>query len=185
MAFDVFISSPHHDKATADAACAALELSKVRCWIAPRDVPPGAEWAEDDVHAIDSCRAMVLLFSSISYQQSRQIRREVRCAFDQEKPVVPFRIENVIPEQSLAYYMGSVHWLDALTPPLELHLQTLVQSVKPFVGRTVPSERGGNEQDPHGPIGAKHTSPASVPPNNPTTTSKSLLAWSLEEFLYR
>lgn len=48
--------------------------------------------------------------------------------------------------------MGSVHWLDALTPPLELHLQTLVQSVKPFVGRTVPSERGGNEQDPHGPI---------------------------------
>jgi hypothetical protein len=49
-------------------------------------------------------------------------------------PVVPFRIENVAPEKSLAYFMGSVHWLDALTPPIEQHLQKLVAAVKPFVG---------------------------------------------------
>jgi hypothetical protein len=125
----VFISYPHQDKATADAACAALEAAKIRCWIAPRDVPPGSEWAEAIVTAIDDCRAMVLIFSS-STNRSRQIHREVQRAFDREKPVVPFRIENVTPEKGLAYYMGPVHWLDALTPPLEQHLHQLVASMR-------------------------------------------------------
>ncbi|HUD88380.1 MAG TPA: toll/interleukin-1 receptor domain-containing protein, partial [Xanthobacteraceae bacterium] len=109
MAFDVFISYPHRDKATADAVCAKLEAEGIRYWIAPRDVPPGAEWAASIVDAIDHCRAMVLIFSS-STNESKQIHREVQQAFDAEKPVVPLRIENVTPEKSLRYYMGSVHW---------------------------------------------------------------------------
>lgn len=155
MKFDVFISYPHEEKAAADAACAALELAKVRCWIAPRDVAPGAEWASAIVHAIDNCSAMVLIFSSHT-NRSRQIRREVQRAFDREKPVIPLRIENVSPEQSLAYYMGPVHWLDALTQPLEQHLQKLVLSVKPFVEQTVSSGKGGYENNPQGPIGVAH-----------------------------
>jgi hypothetical protein len=137
--FDAFISYPHQDKATADAACAKLEAEGIRCWIAPRDVPPGADWAEAIVDAIDGCRAMVLIFSS-STNASRQIRREVQQAFDGEKPVVPFRIENVVPERSLRYYMGSVHWLDALTPPLEQHLEKLAASVQALV-RTATVDR--------------------------------------------
>ena len=137
MNFDVFISYPHQDKATADAACAKLEAEGIRCWIAPRDVPPGAEWAEAIVDAIDGCRAMVLIFS-LSTNASRQIRREVQQAFDGEKPVVPFRIENVVPEGSLRYYMGSVHWLDALTPPLEQHLEKLAASVQALVRTATP-----------------------------------------------
>jgi len=132
MNFDVFISYAIEDKATADAACARLEADGIRCWIAPRDVPPGAEWAGAIVDAIDHCRAMVLIFSS-SANGSKQIHREVHRAFDKEVPVVPFRIENIVPEKSLAYYMGPVHWLDALTLPLEQHLQRLAVSVKTFV----------------------------------------------------
>jgi len=129
MNFDVFISYPHEDKATADAACAKLEAESVRCWIAPRDVRPSADWAASIVDAIDNCRVMVLIFSSRA-NQSKQVHREVQRAFDQEKPVVPFRIENTVPEKTLAYYMGPVHWLDALTPPFERHLDTLAQSIK-------------------------------------------------------
>lgn len=130
--FDVFISYPHQNKVTADAACAKLEAAGIRCWIAPRDVPPGTEWAAAIVDAIDRCRAVVLIFSS-SANGSKQIRREVQQAFDAEKPVVPFRIEDVTPEKALRYYLGSVHWLDALTPPLEEHLRRLVSSVNGFV----------------------------------------------------
>jgi formylglycine-generating enzyme required for sulfatase activity len=129
MKFDVFISYPHANKATADAVCAALEADGVRCWVAPRDVPPGSEWAAALVEAIDRCRLMVLVFSSHS-NQSKQVFREIQRAFDREAPVIPFRVEDVNPEKSLAYYMGSVHWLDAFTPPLEQHLQRLVTSVK-------------------------------------------------------
>src|SRR5262249_3170721 len=50
-----------------------------------------------------------------------------------EKPVVPFRIENVNPKEALRYYMSSVHWLDALTPPLEQHLQKLAATVRGLV----------------------------------------------------
>ena len=75
---------------------------------------------------------MLLIFSSHA-NHSKQIRREVQRAFDRDVPVVPFRVENVLPEKSLAYFMGPVHWLDALTPPLEQHLQRLAASVKALV----------------------------------------------------
>jgi hypothetical protein len=132
MAFDVFISYPHQEKAAADAACARLEAEGIRCWIAPRDITPSAAWAASIVDAIDKCRAMVLIFSTHT-NQSKQVHREVQQAFDGEKPVIPLRIEDVKPEQALRYYMGSVHWLDALTPPLEQHLNQLVVAVRSFV----------------------------------------------------
>jgi ferredoxin len=131
MNFDIFISYPNQDKAVADAACAQLEAHGIRCWIAPRDLAPGTNWPAAIVDAIDRCRAMVVIFSS-STNASKQVHREVQRAFDREVPVVPFRIENVSPEATLAFFMGSVHWLDALTPPLEQHLQKLVATVKPF-----------------------------------------------------
>jgi len=45
-----------------------------------------------------------------------------------------------MPERSLRYYMGSVHWLDALTPPLEQHLEKLAASVIGLV-RAAASDR--------------------------------------------
>jgi formylglycine-generating enzyme required for sulfatase activity len=135
VAFDVFISYPHQNKAVADAACATLEVKGVRCWIAPRDIAPSAEWAASIVEAIDQCRVMVLIFSAHA-NESKQIHREVQQAFDGEKPVIPFRIENIHPEQSLRYYMGSVHWLDALTPPLGAHLEKLVLAVQALLSAT-------------------------------------------------
>ena len=34
---DIFVGRSEADKATADAACAALAARRVRCWIVPRD----------------------------------------------------------------------------------------------------------------------------------------------------
>jgi hypothetical protein len=132
MPYDVFISYPHQNKTVADAACAKIEAAGIGCWIAPRDISPSAEWAASIIEAIDNCRVMVLVFSSYA-NQSRQVRREVQQAFDNEKPVIPFRIENIPPERALRFYMGSVHWLDALTPPVEQHLEKLVDSVAALV----------------------------------------------------
>jgi hypothetical protein len=81
---------------------------------------------------IDQCRVMVLIFSTHA-NLSKQVRREVQQAFEEEKPVVPFRIEDVKPEKALRYFIGPVHWLDALTPPVEQHLQKLTASVRGLV----------------------------------------------------
>ena len=129
MAFDVFISYPSEDKNVADAACAALEAGGIRCWIAPRDVSPGVDWAAAIVDAIEQCRVMVLIFSGHA-NRSKQIHREVQRACDAGKIIIPFRIEDSSPEKALGYYLGAIHWLDALTPPLERHLLALCDRLR-------------------------------------------------------
>jgi hypothetical protein len=59
MDFDTFISYSSTDKPAADATCAVLENSGIRCWIAPRDIRAGVEYAAAILDAIDRCRVMV------------------------------------------------------------------------------------------------------------------------------
>jgi hypothetical protein len=134
MAVDVFISYAIADKLTADAACAALEASGIRCWIAPRDVLPGMDYAESIIEAIEKCRAMVLIFSS-NANRSNQVKREVERAVHHGIPIIPFRIEDVPPARALEYYISSSHWLDALTPPLDEHLKQLASTIRILLDR--------------------------------------------------
>jgi TIR domain len=135
MAHDVFISYSKSDKRTADGACAALEAAGIRCWIAPRDVAPGVSWPAAIIDAIGRSHVMVLVFSSHALA-SKEVQREVINAFQNRVVVVPLRIEDVRPSGELAYYMCTTHWLDALTPPLEAHLQRLCTTIKALVPRT-------------------------------------------------
>ena len=154
MPFDVFISYSSKDKTTADATCAALESAGIRCWIAPRDVRPGVEYAASIIEGLDACRVMVLVFSS-NANASVQVHREIERAISKGLTIIPLRIEEIAPTHAMAYYLSSIHWLDALTPPLAkhlLHLTELVQAnlnvgpdspqttVSPFVRR--PFENG-------------------------------------------
>jgi len=129
MAHDVFISYSNVDKAVADATCATLERAGIRCWIAPRDIATGADWGGAIVNAIDNTRVTILIFSAKA-NTSPQIRREVERSISVGATVMPIRIEDVKPTESLAYFMGTVHWLDAMTPPLEAHLEKLVATIK-------------------------------------------------------
>lgn len=122
MPHDVFVSYPSADKVTADAVVAALESHGLRCWYAPRDVVPGADWAASIVHAIGASRLTILVFSEAT-NTSEHILREVRQAADARTPILPFRISPENPSESLQYYIGGTHWLDALTRPLERHLE--------------------------------------------------------------
>ena len=134
MAYDVFISYAKEDKIVADAVCATLESHAVRCWIAPRDVLPGVPYGEAIIDAIRGCRIMILVFSSKS-NTSPHIPKEIERAVSAGVAVIPFRIEDVMPGKSLDYFIGSVHWLDALTRPLEQHLERLVQNVQTLLSR--------------------------------------------------
>ena len=128
MAFDVFISYASKDKNVADAVCARLEASGIRCWIAPRDIVAGTSYGEAIIEAIHGAKVMVLVFSS-SANASGHIPKEVERAVSNGVAVLPFRIEDVAPGKSLDYFIGSVHWLDAMTPPMEKHLDNLAATV--------------------------------------------------------
>ena len=129
MAHDVFISYASKDKHIADAACAILEANGIRCWLAPRDILPGADWGELIVDALSAARVFVLVFSS-NANTSQQIRREVERAVNRGLAVIPLRIEDVPPTKSLEYFISTPHWLDAFSPPLERHLNYLADIIR-------------------------------------------------------
>jgi hypothetical protein len=132
MAHDVFISYSSHDKPTADAVCATLENHGLRCWIAPRDIVPGMDWSDAIIDAITECRVFVLILSGAS-NQSEQVKREVQNAVGEAKPIMPLRIEEVDLSKHMRYFIGTPHWLDALTPPMEIHLQRMAQTVRTLI----------------------------------------------------
>ena len=129
MAFDVFISYASKDKVVADAVCARLESAGIRCWIAPRDIVAGRSYGEAIIEAIHVTKVMVLVFSS-NANASGHIPKEVERAVSSGLAILPFRIEDVSPGKSLDYFIGSVHWLDAMSPPMEKHLDDLASTVQ-------------------------------------------------------
>ncbi|HWY52094.1 MAG TPA: toll/interleukin-1 receptor domain-containing protein [Chthoniobacterales bacterium] len=159
MAHDVFVSYSSKDKPTADAVCAVLESRGIRCWVAPRDILPGSDWGGSIIEAIGGARAMVLIFSA-NANSSGQIKREVERAVNKGIPVIPLRIEDVVPTASLEYFISTPHWLDAFAPPLERHLQYLAEVVRKLLQGpevAIPSEREKSE------AGAAQPQPAIFP----------------------
>jgi TIR domain len=141
----IFISHSSKDRATADAICAHLESAGIKCWIAPRDIEPGATWTKGIMQGLEACRVLILVFSEHA-NDSDHVQREVAKAFSSGLAVIPFRIKDVLPNQSLGYFLDTVQWLDASAPPLQKHIGTLSEWVKKLLfdetTRTPPKRLG-------------------------------------------
>jgi hypothetical protein len=142
VAHDVFISYSSEDKAVADAVCARLEARGVRCWIAPRDVVPGKPYGESISNALQETQFLVLVLSG-NANRSPHVPREVEKAASFGKTIIPFRIEDVTPSTTLGYFITSIHWLDALTPPLVQHIEKLADTVERYLPGDAASKSAG------------------------------------------
>ncbi len=108
----VFLSYASSDKNRALELCLLLEEQCIACWIAPRDVIPGSDYAEAIIRAIESTATIVLLLSASS-NASVHVRHEVERATSKGKRVIPVRLENISPGPALELHLSSAHWLDA------------------------------------------------------------------------
>lgn len=151
MPAQVFISYSSKDRTIANMLCALLEERGHRCWIAPRDIVPGTSWGEAIIDALKSSTVFVLVFSRHA-NASPQILREVERAVHLGLPILPFRIEDVVPERSLEYFMSVPHWFDALSPPVEDHIDRLAEVVAMLI------KGPSNDYIPGKPRGAKRLS---------------------------
>jgi len=61
--------------------------------------------------------------------------REVERAVSNGMLVVPVRIEDIAPTGDLEYFLSATHWLDALTPPLEQHIEKLNATLSQYLGK--------------------------------------------------
>jgi hypothetical protein len=145
VAHDVFISYASQDKPAADAVCARLESRGIRCWYAPRDVPPGQTWAESILEAITGARVLVLVYTAHS-NASPQVLREVERAVHHRLALLPIRLEDAPFSGALEYFVSTPHWLEAMTPPLEKHLGAVADAVR----KILDAAEGPRHPDPPG-----------------------------------
>lgn len=127
MAHDVFISYSHVDASYAEAVCRGLEKRGLRCWIAPRDIPAGENFAAAIVNGLNAARAFVLIFSS-SANKSEHVAKEVNLATG--KPIFYLRTEDVRPTPPLQYFLSDIQWMDAFGYPDDATLEKLAAVIK-------------------------------------------------------
>ena len=128
----VFISYSSIEFDTANFICQYLEKNSISCWIAPRDIDPGENYAAQTVHAIRNCGVFVLLASG-NTNKSSHVSSEVCLAFDSNKTIIPVKLEAVSFSDEYMYYLGRKHWIDAYLdllgslPKLLITIQRIIQ----------------------------------------------------------
>jgi hypothetical protein len=125
----VFISYANEDKKIADAIYDELENSGIGCWISHRDILPSESYPSAIVSAIKTSHLMVIVLSKYS-NRSPHVIRELERALNNNIPILPFRIEDIVLSEDIEYIIGSTQWLDASTSPIEAHIPELIKSVK-------------------------------------------------------
>ena len=117
----VFLSYASADAAIAQQICEFLEGHGASCWMAPRDVKPGAQYADAIVAAINEARVLVLVLSG-SAVASTHVGKEVERASSKRKPIIAFRVDAAALNRSLEYFLSESQWIDvpALGTPTAL-----------------------------------------------------------------
>jgi hypothetical protein len=126
--YDVMISYATADRAVADRVCSRLEQKGLCCWIAPRDVVPGASYAAEVIDAINSSRALVLVLSRRA-NESPHVLREVERAVSKGVCVIPFKTGSFELSKPMEYLVSSQHWFAAPDPPTDASVEQLACAV--------------------------------------------------------
>jgi formylglycine-generating enzyme required for sulfatase activity len=152
----IFITHSSKDQAIAQEMLEYLESRGIRCWIAPRDIPLGMQWAEAILDAIEEASAMLLIFSANS-NDSPQVLREVERAVSMRVPIYPVKIEEVEPCRAMEYYLSSHQWKEVLSGDIDKSLSRLVPTIRRHLGLDPTPERQTGDGPGSGYPGPGHT----------------------------
>jgi hypothetical protein len=158
----LFVSHSSSKRPVAEHVERALAAKGVTCWVAPRDVAPGASFARAIPEAIRQTDGVLLLFCSDSVK-SRHVERELILADQLGKAIIPLRLEKIDPGE-LSYHLASSQWLDWLEQrdgaidriaarAHEFHQLGPMRSSPPVIGPGVTPGSGDHPADPPDPDG--------------------------------
>jgi TolB-like protein/Flp pilus assembly protein TadD len=128
LGHDVFVSYASQDAAVANSLVENLEQHGLKCWIAPRDVKPGAQYADAIVRAINEAKAVVLVMSG-SAVASSHVGKEIERGSSKRKPIIAFRIDAVPLNHALEYFLSESQWIDVPQLGMPAALTKLAEAV--------------------------------------------------------
>src|SRR6266404_169176 len=143
MAAGIFVSYASHDAAVANSIADTLEQQGFKCWLAPRDVKPGAPYADAIVRAINEASVVVLVLSA-SAVVSPHVGREVERAASKHKQIIGFRIDAAPLSPELEYFLSNSQWIDVPTMGVSPALVKLAKAVGSGSGRTIAPDSGAS-----------------------------------------
>jgi adenylate cyclase len=132
---DVFVSYASADAAVANSIVEKLEQHGLICWLAPRNVKPGAVYAEAIVRAINEAKALVLVLS-VNTMASAHVGREVERAASKRKQIVAFRVDATPLSEELEYFLSNSQWIDMPALGMPVALAKLAEAVGQGSGPT-------------------------------------------------
>jgi hypothetical protein len=106
---EIFVSYASADQAVADRLVRGLERHGLSCWIASREIKPGADYQSSIATAIEASTAVVVLYSRNALA-SVEIPKEMSLA--SRKPLIPLRIENIAPAGAFRYQLANAQYVD-------------------------------------------------------------------------
>jgi serine/threonine-protein kinase len=135
-ASDVFVSYASQDAAIANAVVAALERHGLKCWIAPRDVTPGALYADGIISAINGTKVLVLVLSGNSIA-SPHVGKEVERASSKRRPIIALRTDAAPLTSALEYFLSESQWIDLAADGTDAAFAKLLTAVQRPPGATL------------------------------------------------
>jgi tetratricopeptide (TPR) repeat protein len=126
---DIFISHRVEDAEIANKICFNLEKNGIKCWIAPRDILHGKIWLNEIPQAIQSCQVVIIILSNSS-DCSPNVLREIILASEQNKKIVPIRIENISPSGGLKFLIQIWQYFDAYDSDIASYTDDLILKLK-------------------------------------------------------
>ncbi len=124
----VFLSYASADASVAIQVCEYLENHGVSCWMAPRDVKPGAQYADAIVRAISDAKALVLVLSANSVGSSH-VGREIERAASKHKQIIALKVDAAVLTPALEYFLSESQWIDVAALGMPAALARLAEAV--------------------------------------------------------
>ncbi len=147
MKHDVFVSFSFSDREAAENLVNLLSSRYgISCWICTYDLNGGSLYKDLIPDAIDAAQAVVFVQSEHSIA-SREVPKEIGIAFDAEKTIIPFRLDETPLKGALRYDLYGLEYIDGTVPSFEARVAELAECILRVLGRG----------------GAENTLPASNP----------------------
>ena len=139
MKYSIFISYSRKDREKVVPYAEFLRSHGYSVWIDLEDLPAGHAFPEEIVNAIKDCK-ILLFFSSIHSNDSKWVKREVVYADQQDKLILPIRLDDSEYHSSLQLLLSGVEHIDTSTKKPGAVLKELLSTIEKEIGSNTEGE---------------------------------------------